>query len=187
MPTTACTGEKELRIFSAVPPAVCPKPILREVYNLIDLASSVLLTCSDNLWRCSVALLLFQEGCSCPQANFHSSLTISGNIMSKWWSPRSGRSTYRTFPPVLRAWNPSRVKEKHLQLNKLWCLTKQKQSVWEPERLMWVNSTCRAGRGEGQAGCDWQSDKLLDVGLHLSPFISHISNSFSTGLIFYFT
>lgn len=52
---------------------------------------------------------------------------------------------------------------------------------------MWVNTTCRAGRGEGQAGCDWQSDKLLDVGLHLSPFISHISNSFSTGLIFYFT
>lgn len=74
-----------------------------------------------------------------------------------------------------------------LQLNRLWRLTKQKQSVWEPERLMWVNTTCRAGRSEGQAGCDWQSDKLLDVGLHLSPLISHISNSFSTGLIFYFT
>lgn len=44
---------------------------------------------------------------------------------------------------------------------------RQTLSAWEQARLMWVNSTCSAGRGEGQAGCNWSSDKLFDVGLYL--------------------
>lgn len=51
----------------------------------------------------------------------------------------------------------------------------------EPRRLMWVITTCSTEKGEGQAGCDWQSDTPP------LSFISNLSNSGNTGSIFYFT
>lgn len=46
---------------------------------------------------------------------------------------------------------------------------------------MWVTTTCSTGEGEGQAGCDWQSDTPP------LSFISNLSNSGNTGSILYFT
>lgn len=46
---------------------------------------------------------------------------------------------------------------------------------------MWVTTTCSTGKGEGQAGCDWQSDTPP------LSFISNLSNAGNTGSIFYFT
>lgn len=71
---------------------VCPETILPVFYNPVDLPSSELLSCSDILWRCSVALDVLQGGCSCPKANFYSLLTIFGiEKKSTHTDIRSGR------------------------------------------------------------------------------------------------
>lgn len=79
MLTFVCVGEKEVGVLDAAP----PETILPMFYSPVDLASSVSLSCSDTLWRRSVALYVFQGGCSCPKANFYSLLTISGDMLRR--------------------------------------------------------------------------------------------------------
>lgn len=65
--------------------SVCPDTILPVFYSPVDLASSISLSSSDTLWRCLLLCNSSKEDVPCLRANFYSLLTISGNMLGRWW------------------------------------------------------------------------------------------------------
>lgn len=175
MVTIASRGGKRFRVFNevALTVRVCvQKPIILPF-----------LYCSGLQIICGDVLLLFSllRRMSLPPGKiFNSWLTISGTLLLLL-SGQCKKHRSQNVPPIVRllAVSPSlAVKKTPLQVNMLWLPTKQKiDSFRGPKHLMWVTTTCSTGRGEGQAGCDWQSDAPP------LSFISNLSNSWNTGSI----
>lgn len=185
MVTIASRGGKRFRVFNEVAPTmrVCvQKPIILPEVPLFSTAQAF--RSFVEMFCCFFSLLRRMSLPRPPGKSFNSWLTISGTLLLIL-SGQGKKHRLQNVPPVVRllAVSPSlAVKKTSLQVNMLWFPTKQKiDSFRGPKHLMWVTTTCSTGRGEGQAGCDWQSDAPP------LSFISNLSNSWNTGFIFYFT